>query len=248
MNARRHHQQQPQRHRSLDPKTFRASAALTLAALLVPLAWGPAAAAEEPSAELTVESERPERGHYRLRAERRVQASPEQLLAMLTDFEEHCEEGCRYPLPSLERVEILEQSEEGALTWTRVDDVMDAHYFTRATVSRESAPAGEIVRLQLDFLAEDELGDLVTKERPHDPFFYQQSVAWALEPAEDGGTRASVTMEMRSRKFLINLAPKKVLAGSRSYLERVFGHLESLGAEAPEPPEGDSTPGSPEGD
>ncbi|MEO1369681.1 MAG: hypothetical protein AAFX50_21075, partial [Acidobacteriota bacterium] len=58
--------------------------------------------------ELAVEREIVERGHYRLRGAGSAPVSVDRALQILTDFDQHCADGCRWPVSSLDHVEVLD--------------------------------------------------------------------------------------------------------------------------------------------
>ncbi|MEM1179356.1 MAG: hypothetical protein AAGM22_13485 [Acidobacteriota bacterium] len=221
----------------------------SIALLLLLLAAGQAraddaqGAAGDPDVEmapdLTVESETPERGHYRLRGSGLAPIPPRAALEILTAFEEHCADGCRWPVSSLDHVEIVTAQAAGAdgdvFTWTEIDDVMDASYFQRAR--RQDLDAGHVLTIEIP--EAEVLDALGTERRRHRPFFQSQRVTWRLTPSPGGGTLVEVDMEMRSDSFLINLAPRRVLEGAEQNLQELFDHLR-LGGEDGAEAEADS--------
>lgn len=192
----------------------------------------PAQANTEPAGSgggLRVEAETVTRGQYRLVGEGELELAAADALAILTAFDEHCAEGCRWPISSLDQVEILEgQGAEPAgdvrlFTWTRVDDVMDASYFQAASYRRDT----DATELVIETPDEAEIARLEQGRRKHAPFFHRQRTAWKLVETPGGSIRIRVEMEMSSDRFLVNLMPKRVLEGAKESLREYFAHLEA---------------------
>ena len=207
-----------------------------------------------------IDTEVLERGAYSIRLRGTVAAPARELLAVLLDYGAQCSAGCRYTVPGISRAEILDRrgdagAENGLelLTWTFIDDVLDASYFSRIRVVSEPSktprpaepPAAEagggnraagitvvgitVVRFGTPDAFEIERWS--SAERRHEPFFHQVSGSWTLEEAGSLGgtfTRVEMVMEMRSDRFLVNLLPSRVLDGSREHFAALFGHLRDL--------------------
>lgn len=190
--------------------------------------------------EPTIEGRVVERGHYEMSAHQDLPSSVEAISRMILDVEAQCAKGCRYRVPEISRSEIIERSLDRLVTWTHVDSLLDASYFTTVTVDRrddglslvfETPDAADIERWE-------------TKARAHDPFFHHQRTVWRLDElhnssglasGEVAGTRVSLEMAMRSNRGLINLMPGQVLSGSRRHLEQMFAHFRTIGEEKQAP-------------
>ncbi|MCG8457382.1 MAG: hypothetical protein MI919_13985 [Holophagales bacterium] len=202
-----------------------------------------------------IDTEVLERGAYSIRLRGMVAAPARELLAVLLDYGAQCSAGCRYTVPGISSAQILDRRGEAGtkdglemLTWTFIDDVLDASYFSRIRVVSEPAkiqrPAGQpaagagsgdgaagvtVVRFGTPDASEIERWS--SAERRHEPFFHHVSGSWTLEEAgsrEDSFTRVEMVMEMRSDRFLVNLLPARVLDGSRDHFAALFGHLRDL--------------------
>ncbi|MEO1084117.1 MAG: hypothetical protein AAFY88_07735 [Acidobacteriota bacterium] len=219
------------------PFALAAAAALLTAAIAAdassqaPSQASPEPAAPEPStatSELEVEREIVERGHYRLRGVGSAPVSVDRALQILTAFDQHCAEGCRWPVSSLDHIEVLDAETHGletpdgdSFTWTGIDDVMDATYFQRAQYREVDGG----VELTIEIPEHETLEKLTSDARSHRPFFHTQRVTWRLSPSAGDGVDVDVEMEMLSDSFLINLAPNRVLDGAELSLQELFGHL-----------------------
>ena len=100
-----------------------------------------------------IDTEVLERGAYSIRLRGMVAAPARELLAVLLDYGAQCSAGCRYTVPGISSAQILDRRGEAGtkdglemLTWTFIDDVLDASYFSRIRVVSEPAkiqrPAG----------------------------------------------------------------------------------------------------------
>ena len=181
--------------------------------------------AEPPS--LEIQSASPSKGRYVVTASLQgVQAPPLTVAKAITDFPRQCKRGCAVEVPSIERAEIVHGSfEQGRMsTWTKIDDVLDASYWTEVSIHRN--PQG--IEINLSHPVTPDLERWQSKERPHTPFFHTQNVTWILQNHELGGTRIEYQLEMSSDRFLVNLMPSKVLKGAERYITQVLKHLATL--------------------
>ena len=186
------------------------------------LAFGQVA---EPS--LEIQSASPSKGRYVVTASMQgVKAPPLTVAKAITDFPRQCKKGCAVEVPSIERAEIVHGSfEQGRMsTWTKIDDVLDASYWTEVSIQR--SPQG--IEINLSHPMALDLQRWQSEERPHAPFFHTQNVTWILRRHEPEGTRIEYQMEMSSDRFLVNLMPSKVLKGAERYITQVLNHLASL--------------------
>jgi hypothetical protein len=212
-----------------------------LLVLATSIAWPMAlpAWAAEPTAdgELKITAVSPRRGVYRLHAEATLPGRAAPLLAVLADYEAQCKEGCRYTVPSITRTEILlrqEEEDEGStmlVTWTRVDDVLSASYWSEVHVAVD----GPVSTLRFLTPRRVDLARWADRSRPHEPFFFDQHGTWTLTEltAESAiATHVEADMEMRSERFAVNLLPGRVLAGTRRHVEILFTYLREAAATA----------------
>lgn len=166
-------------------------------------------------------------GVYRFAGEGEIAGPAAPLVAMLTAYDQQCERGCRYTVPSIDRTEILAGEREGLFyTWSYVDDVLDASYFSAIEVRRE----GAVTTVRFATPEAETLARLVDKAHPHDPFFHFQEGTWTFEelpPAPGGSPRTKVTVaiEMRSDSFLVNLMPGQIVERTKNHLQRIYGYL-----------------------
>lgn len=166
-------------------------------------------------------------GVYRFSGEGELAGPAAPLVAMLTAYDQQCEKGCRYTVPSIDRTEILPGEQEGHFyTWSFVDDVLDASYFSAIEVKREGATT--TVRFATPDAAT--LARLVDAAHPHEPFFHFQEGTWTFEelPPPPGGrprTRVTVAIEMRSDSFLVNLLPGQIVERTKKHLQLIYGYL-----------------------
>ena len=174
---------------------------------------------------LTITSETPSRGEYRLVGHGKIRLAEAQAVEILLAFDQHCAEGCRWPISSLDRIDVLEAKRDDPriVTWTFVDDVMDASYFQ---VASQRSDSGD-VELIIETPDEATLSRLVSDERPHKPFFHRQRTVWRFATLATGELKVKVEMEMASSSFMVNLMPKRVLEGAENSLREYFAHLEA---------------------
>lgn len=194
-------------------------------------AISPAAQADPPASEFRLETDRPERGHYRLWASETIEVHAERLLEILS--QSRCKEGCDAFAKHVAVDEELEQRDtpdgERKVSWTFIDSLIDASYFNLTEVVREP---GRIVR-HFGTAPPDVVEEWQSAERPHDPLFHHQGGTWTLTEEFDAAgeflhTRVEVEMEMRTDRFLLNLAPGRVLAGAGDHLKTIFGQMREL--------------------
>lgn len=167
-------------------------------------------------------------GVYRFSGEGEVAAPAAPLVAILTAYDQQCKRGCRYTVPSVDRTEILPGEKEGRFyTWSYIDDVLDASYFSAIDVTRDGA------RTTVHFGTPDAatLARLVDAAHPHDPFFHHQEGTWTFEelPATPGAgprTRVTVEIEMRSDSFLVNLIPGQIVDKTKKHLMLIYGYYQ----------------------
>lgn len=201
-----------------------------LAIFFVPaLLWaGAPSEARASDSDFRLESDRPERGVYRLWASETLDARADALLEVLSWA--RCRAGCEGVAEHVAVDEVLETrpTEDGSWTlrWSLVDSVLDGSDYSVVEVVRRD---GRIVRRF--FTAPPEVREAwESPERPHDPFFHRQGGSWTLTEAFDAEgrflhTRVEVEMEMRSDRFLVNLAPGRVISGASEHLRAMFSDL-----------------------
>ncbi len=167
------------------------------------------------------------RGHYSISAQQDFDATPDVLSQLILDVEAQCKRGCRYFVPEISRAVITQREPKRLVTWTHVDSLLDASYFTVITTTDQDNG------LSIVFETPDatDIEQWSTKELAHDPFFHLQRVVWRLDELHDpsgtvSATRVSLDMEMHSDRALINLMPGQVLAGAQRHLEQMFEHLQ----------------------
>jgi hypothetical protein len=75
---------------------------------------------------------------YEVHQSWRFQRRAEELVGILVAYDQHCDHGCRYHGPKVERAVILEhrRTPDSFYVWVSVSDVMDAQWFTHVTVKR----------------------------------------------------------------------------------------------------------------
>lgn len=172
----------------------------------------------------------PEKGVYQINGSDTVDAAPEALLTLLIDYPQQCQKGCRYSVPSVSSAEIIAgSSPEHFFTFTRIDDVLDASYFSEIKIERQ---AGRIV-LRYGTPEKVDIERLASPQQPHEPFFFFLQGSWTLEslPLDSSGrprTAVKMEMAMRSDRFLVNLLPQRVLDGAQRHLEMLLGHMKML--------------------
>lgn len=185
----------------------------------------------EPAFEVRVEN--PDKGNYVVTASMQVDASPLVLAKAIADFPSQCKKGCAMEVPSIDRVEVVHGSfEQGRMTtWTVIDDVLDATYWTDVSIHQEP----QRIQIKLSHPTHEDLERWQSEERPHQPFFHIQNGAWTLHYSESDGTRIDYRMEMSSDRFLVNLMPSQVLKGAKRHATQMLYFLSSLGRSATEP-------------
>jgi hypothetical protein len=67
----------------------------------------------------------------------------EELIGILVAYDQHCDHGCRYHAPGVERAVILEhrRTPDSFYVWISVKDIQDAQWFTHVTVKRRERGA-----------------------------------------------------------------------------------------------------------
>ena len=62
----------------------------------------------------------------------------DELVGILAAYDQHCDHGCRYHAPNVERAVILEhqRTPDSFYVWISVKDIQDAQWFTHVTVKR----------------------------------------------------------------------------------------------------------------
>lgn len=205
--------------------------------MILLVALGPPVAAffESPDppggSDFQLDSDRPERGVYRLWAAETFDARAEALLGILSAS--RCGEGCDFQVDHVSIDLELERRDTPTgswkVTWTYIDSVLDASYFNVTEIVREE---GRIVR-RFGTAPPEVVEAWQTPERRHDPFFYEQGGTWTLtEEFDDAGrflhTLVEVEMAMRSDRFLVNLMPGRVVKGAGDHLETIFGQMRTL--------------------
>lgn len=207
--------------------------ALALAMASPAACWTASSAASSggPASEFRLQTDRPERGHYRLWASETIEVRGETLLEILA--QSRCKEGCDAVAEHVAVDETLERLQtpngERNVSWTFIDSLIDASYFHLTEVVREP---GRIVR-RFGTAPPDVVEEWQSPQRQHDPHFHQQGGTWTLTEEFDAAgqflhTRVQVEMEMRSDRFLVNLAPGRVLSGAGDHLETIFGQMRDL--------------------
>ena len=212
---------------STDPVSSRKSLVL-IGVLIAVLGLG--ARASQADSEARIQSENPSKGKYRITASATIPGSPVELAQVIADFPSQCESGCGITVPSIDQAEIVHGSFEQGLmgTWTHIDDVLDASYWTTVIVTR--TPDRVVLRLRTPEASELERWQ--SRERPHEPFFHHQDGVWVLE-RQGSGTHIEHRMELRSDRLMVNLMPSKVLKGAERHVTRILDHLRSLQTAAP---------------
>ena len=97
-----------------------------------------------------------------------------QIINIIRDVENQCMQGCYYYLPSIRETIIVDKiSNDAFYTWTYVDDIMNAEFFSKIVVGKNSVtystPAKEAVR------------NLKSRKYKHKPIFYQRAGKWIVE-------------------------------------------------------------------
>lgn len=191
----------------------------------------PTASSGGPASDFRLETDRPERGHYRLWASETIDVRAEKLLEILA--QSRCQEGCDAVAEHVAVDEVLERREtpngERKVSWTFIDSLIDASYFNLTEVVREP---GRIVR-RFGTAPPDIVEAWQSAERQHDPLFHQQGGTWTLIEEFDAAgqflhTRVQVEMEMRSDRFLVNLGPGRVLTSAGDHLRAIFDQMREL--------------------
>ncbi len=173
-------------------------------------------------------------GVYRFQGEGEIAGPAAPLVAMLTAYDQQCKHGCRYPVPSVDRTEILPGERAGLFyTWSYVDDLLDASYFSAIEVKQEGP------RTTVRFATPDAaaLARLVDKAHPHAPFFHFQEGTWTFEelplpPGAAPRTRVTVEIEMRSSSFLVNLLPGQIVERTQEHLRLIYRYFGEAAAAA----------------
>lgn len=191
-----------------------------------------AAAEPPPGSDFRVETDSPERGVYRLWARETLDARAAQLAAVLDAAK--CRQDCDYAVDHVVEDVELERGEtqmgrltvSSRVTYSRIDSVLDASYFTVVEVRAEP---GRIVH-ELETADDATIERWTTGERRHDPLFHFQRGRWTLTEEFDAAgvfrhTEVAYELEMRSDRFLVNLAPGRVLVGAANHVRTIFGFL-----------------------
>ncbi|MDA8020138.1 MAG: hypothetical protein MPN21_22095 [Thermoanaerobaculia bacterium] len=190
------------------------------------------------STDFQLETTRPQRGEYHLTASETLRVRAEELLQVLS--RSRCRKGCEGFADHVERDEVLERRDtprgSWQVRWTFVDSLLDASHFSVTEIVREK---GRITR-RFGTAPEDVIAKWSDEQRPHDPLFHWQGGTWTLTEKFDVTgrfihTQVEVEMEMHSERFLINLAPRRVLAGAGDHLRTIFGDLRRCQEDPPSP-------------
>jgi hypothetical protein len=121
--------------------------------------------------------------------------SPQEILDVLTDFENTCDSGCRYSLPGLKETKVLSADDDKSVVWQKIVNIQTVTQFVAGTISRRDD--GTIV-LANDYPTAAEIAALeASTGLRHETAFRSMSVVWTMQPAAGGQTQVSVQMKVQ---------------------------------------------------
>ncbi len=141
----------------------------------------------------------------RHRASHLTRKSPEEVLRVLTAYEQHCNSGCKYWGPRIVQWVTVPyyRSRDDYYTWTYMSGRRDAEYFGHVHITRRGDGSIQLKTRMLDDRDED-LVDFLEEHtgRDHDPGFDEGEVTIDIQPLGDGNTRVTEQISLTASGFL----------------------------------------------
>ncbi len=164
----------------------------------------------------------------RHRASHLTRKSPEEVLRILTAYEQHCDRGCRYWGPRVAKWVTVpyKRTRDDHYTWTYMSARRDAEYFAHVRVTRRDDGSIQLKTRMLDDRDED-LVELLEDQtgRDHDPGFDDGEVIIEIRPLGDGNTRVTESITLTA-SGLLSLYAGTIRAGIEECVRASFRNID----------------------
>jgi hypothetical protein len=121
--------------------------------------------------------------------------SPDDILDVLTDYENTCDSGCRYSLPGLKETKVQSTDDSKSVVWQKIVNIQTVTQFVASNTSRRDD--GTIV-LSSNYPTATELAALkASTGLSHETAFSSMVVVWTMRPTSTGQTQVSVQMKVQ---------------------------------------------------
>ena len=134
-------------------------------------------------------------GEFTVVKDQNFAISPVEILDILVDYENSCDEGCAYRVKGLTETKVLEKTENQHLIWQKIKDVRTVEQFVQNTISR-NPESGEISMVS-EYPSAKDLAVLKQKTNlSHNGGFKAMNITWRILPTEKGGSRVFCEMKV----------------------------------------------------
>jgi hypothetical protein len=154
--------------------------------------------------------------------------SPEQVLAVLTAYNQVCDRGCKYYGPYV--VESMtvpyRRTRDDYYTWTFMSAKKDVRYFNHVHITRRGNGSILVNTRQLDDDDDDLVDELEDRTgREHDPAFDEGETRVEIVALPDGHSRVTQSVRLTASGFLA-LITGKIRQGMEAGTRAVFRNLD----------------------